>query len=277
MTQVGAKGGWLWGRSTGVFMSGYLQVCLPSIVVLLAISISPAYAQQAATITAARPECLAVPGNPTEGLRWVYRRDGHRKCWFQADEQSVKKQVRRRIAKPLPDVAAESERKGGAAVDARAELLRLAPAAPPPMPPESEINAVDDAPLDAIVPGSKQQPTIHQPAFGHDARRQVFLATLSADAPSAIDAVPSPTMRPKPAAFPVAAQVDDEQGWMATSLGVLLMAVGLILLLASRIKSSADCRWRPRLKSSVLKVLESSASRRALSVPADLSVATHSK
>ena len=257
-------------------MSGHLQVCLPGIVVLLAISISQAYgnpvadflgfnanSQQAATTTAARPECLAVPGTPTEGLRWVYRRDGHRKCWFQADEQSVKKQVRRRIAKSLLSVAAESERKGGAAVGARAELVRLATAeTPPPMRPGSEIIAVDDAPLEAIVPGSKKQPTIHQPAFGHDARRQVVLATLSADAPSAIDAVPSSPMRPKPAAFPVAAQVDDEQGWMATSLGVLLMALGLILLLASRIKSSADCRWSPRLKLSIPKVLESSASRR---------------
>jgi hypothetical protein len=39
---------------------------------------------QAAAPAAAEEECLPRPGKSTAaGQRWVYRFDGHRKCWFQ--------------------------------------------------------------------------------------------------------------------------------------------------------------------------------------------------
>lgn len=235
-------------------MSRHLQACLRSFVVLAAVSISPAYgdplidflglnaaSQDAVASTATQPQCLALPGSPTEGLRWVYRRDGHRKCWFQTDEQSAKKQVRRRIAKPLVGIPAESERKRKAVVDARAELIRSAAVeTPPQLRAGPEINTVDDAPFKAIDPPSKEQPTIQQPAVVPYVGQQVVLETLPADAPSATDEVPGSAAKPKPATFPVAAQVDDEQGRMATSLGVLLMALGLICLLASGRSLRAD-------------------------------------
>ena len=42
--------------------------------------------REPAASSSARPECLAQPGNlPRPGLRWVYRRDGPRKCWFLAE------------------------------------------------------------------------------------------------------------------------------------------------------------------------------------------------
>ena len=145
VTHFAAKGRAGRGRNTGVFMSGHLRFCFAAFVLLAAFPTSPASSNpftdlfnaapaQAAAPAAAEEECLPRPGKSTPaGQRWVYRFDGHRKCWFQTAQgiATVKKQVRPGAAKPPVAVPEENEaapRKQKAVVDARAELLRSAPA-----------------------------------------------------------------------------------------------------------------------------------------------------
>ena len=128
-------------------MSGHLRFCFAAFVLLAAFPTSPASSNpfadffnaapapaQATAPAAAEAECLPRPGkSTTSGQRWVYRFDGHRKCWFQTAQgiATVKKQVRHSAAKPPVAVPEENEaapRKQKAVVDARAELLRSAPA-----------------------------------------------------------------------------------------------------------------------------------------------------
>src|SRR5262249_52021401 len=101
-------------------------------------------------------ECLPQPDKSTvDGLRWVYRLDGHRKCWFQAvtGTATVKHPARQGAAKNRVATAAENETSGRKrkAVDARVELLRSVPAEtsqatrPAPTP-----KVVDAGPLLAI-------------------------------------------------------------------------------------------------------------------------------
>jgi hypothetical protein len=81
-------------------MSGHLRFCFPAFVLFAGLSTSPAYSnafadffnfnsapQQVTAPAAAKEECLPLPGKSTAGLRWVYRLDGHRKCWFQTAEE----------------------------------------------------------------------------------------------------------------------------------------------------------------------------------------------
>ena len=62
--------------------------------------------------------------------------------------------------------------------------------------------------------------------------RQVAVETLLAAAPAPSAAVAASVL-PAPVAFPVAEATDDGPGWMATSLGMLLMALGLVSVLGS--------------------------------------------
>ena len=59
------------------------------------------------------------------------------------------------------------------------------------------------------------------------------MKTLLAAAPAPSDAVAASVPLAAPVAFPVAEAADDGQGWMATLLGVLLMALGLVSVLGS--------------------------------------------
>ena len=126
-------------------MSGHLRFCYAALALLAGFSTSPASSnpiadllsftpKQPATPAAAEAEeCLSRPGKSTAaGQHWVYRLEGRRKCWFQtAEETAVKRQARRRAAKARVAVSEENEvgrRQRRAVVDARAELLRAAPA-----------------------------------------------------------------------------------------------------------------------------------------------------
>ena len=60
---------------------------------------------------------------------------------------------------------------------------------------------------------------------------EVKTLLVAATAPS--DAVAASVPLAAPVAFPVAEAADDRQGWMATLLGVLLMALGLVSVLGS--------------------------------------------
>ena len=66
----------------------------------------------------------------------------------------------------------------------------------------------------------------------HVMPRVVDVKTVLAAAPAPSDAVAA-SVPPTPVAFAVAEAADDGPGWMATLLGVLLIALGLVSVLGS--------------------------------------------
>src|SRR4051812_19613071 len=239
-------------------MSGHLRFCFAAVVLLAALPTSPASSNplaglfntapapaQATAPAAVEEECLPRPGkSTTAGQRWVYRFDGHRKCWFQTAQgiATVKKQVRHGAAKPLVAVPEENEaapRKQQAVVDARAELLRSAPAeASQPLRLAPECRGVDAASVlatgpAAVPPAPVEKLATDQPTPDHATPRVVDVKTLLVAAPAPSDAVAASVPLAAPVAVTVAEAADDGQGWMATLLGVLLMALGLVSVLGS--------------------------------------------
>ena len=88
----------LGGATSGEFsMSDHLRSYFPCLVLVGTLSAAPACAnpfadlfnnapREPAATSSAQPECMPRPGNSSGvGQRWVYRRDGHRKCWFLAE------------------------------------------------------------------------------------------------------------------------------------------------------------------------------------------------
>ena len=185
------------------------------------------------------------PGKSTAaGQRWVYRLDGHRKCWFQTAQgiATVKKQVRHSAAKPPVAVPEEDEaapRKPKAVVDARADLLRSAPAeASQPTALAPEFKVVDAASVPAPGPAAfvpvapVEKLATGQLTPDRATPRVVEVKTLRVAAPVPSDAVAA-SVPPAPVAFAVAEVADEGQGWMATLLGALLIALGLVAVLGS--------------------------------------------
>ena len=181
----------------------------------------------------------------TAGQRWVYRLDGHRKCWFQTAQgiATVKKQVRHGAAKPPVAVSEENEaapRKQKAVVDARAELLSSAPAeTSQPIRLAPEFKVVDAASVlatgaAAIVPlAPVEKRATDQLTPDHATPRVVVVKTLLATAPAPNDAVAASAPLAAPVAFPIAEAADDGRDWLATLLGVLLIALGFVSVLGS--------------------------------------------
>lgn len=233
-------------------MSGHLRFCFAAFVLLAGLSASPASSnpfadlfnvapRQAPAPAPAEEECLTRPGkSTTAGQRWVYRLEGHRRCWFQAaEETAVKKQVRYRAAKPhvaAPDENEAERRKRNAVVDARAELLRAAPAeTSQPMRPAPELKVADAASVLAtgaaafVPPASIENRAADRLTPDQRTPRQVDVDTLLAAAPATSDSVAAAA----PIAFPLTEAADDGRGWTATWLGALLMALGLVSILGS--------------------------------------------
>jgi hypothetical protein len=196
---------------------------------------------------------LSRPGkSTTAGQHWVYRLEGHRKCWFQtAEETAVKRQVRHRAAKPRAVVSEENDaaRKRRAVVDARAELLRSAPTeTSQPMRPAPELKVADAASVLAtaiaafVPPASVENLATNQPTPDRRTPHQVDVETLLAAAPADRGSVAASVPAAAPAAFPIIEAADDGPGWTATWLGVLLMALGLVAVLGSSLGSSRTLR-----------------------------------
>jgi hypothetical protein len=240
-------------------MSGHLRSCFAAFVLLTGFSTSPASSnpfdflfkaapEEAAAPTPARAEaaparaedeCLPHPGKSTDGQYWVYRLDGHRKCWHQVDrEVAARKLLHHRAAPRLAAAPEEDEaapRKRKQVVDARAELPRSAPVATSqPTPPAPELKVVDAAAVPRTVAAMivPPAPVVAKPATDQFAP-QVDVDTLLAAAPAASDAVAGSVPPPTPAAVSVAEAGDDGQGWTPTWLGVLLMSLGFVSLLIS--------------------------------------------
>jgi hypothetical protein len=196
----------------------------------------------------AEEACLSEPGKSTAaGQHWVYRLEGRRKCWFQAAEETAvkKKQVRYRAAKPRVATREENEavpRKRKAVVDAHAEMLRSTPVeTPQPMRPAPELKVADAASAPAMGTAAFMSPApienLKTDRLTPDQRtpRQVDVEKLLAAAPAARDAVAVSVPAAEPVTVALAGAADDGPGWMATWLGVLLMALGLVsVLVASR-------------------------------------------
>jgi hypothetical protein len=188
---------------------------------------------------------LPRPGTSTaEGQRWVYRTEGRRKCWFQAAEGTATvKQVRHRVAKPRVATAEENEAartKQKAVMDARAELLRSAPAEKSqPTQPAPQLEVVDAASVPAtaaaafVTPATVASRATDQLTPDHRTPRRLDAETLLAAAPAPSEVVAVSVPPAAPVASPIAEAADDGWGWMATWLGALLMALGLASVLAS--------------------------------------------
>lgn len=209
-------------------------------------------------------QCLPRPGTSTaDGQRWVYRSEGRRKCWFQtAAGTATVKQVRdRRAAKARVAAVEENEvaqRKRKAVMNARAELLRSVPAeTSQPSQPAPELNVAEAAPVPAkgaaaLVPPppveslatdrltselpkselpKSEPPTSEPPTADRPTPRRLDEKTLLAAATAPSDAVVVSVPPAAAVASPTSEAADDGRSWMATWLGVLLMALGLAFVL----------------------------------------------
>jgi hypothetical protein len=205
---------------------------------------SPAPEATAAAPAVAPEECLRQPGPAAAGQHWVYRYDGHRKCWFQAAEDSAlaKKPVRRRLAR-RPVAASEEDvpapRGQKDVEDARAELVSSAPAeTPEPASAAPKLTVVHTVPVRmadaaALVPPAPvlNKPGADQLAPDQPAPRQADVESLLAEAPAASGEVAT-----APPATPIAAPGAKTGGGaerIASWLGALLMALGGAALLTS--------------------------------------------
>lgn len=255
VTQVEANGR-AGGATPGVLVSGHLRFCFGASVVLAGFSTAPAssnpfadffeVAPQTATAAAsAESECLPRPGKSmADGQHWVYRLDGHRKCWFLAAEgiTTVKKPVHRHVAKHRIAAPAENEtawHKRETLVDAHAELLRSAPPMSEAMPPAFELKVADAASVAAIgaaaVVPSAPVPNRATDQFTPDrsAPGQVDVEALLAAAPAASDAVAVSMAPASHFAVPIVEAGDDGPGWTANWVGLALMVLGLVSVLSS--------------------------------------------
>jgi hypothetical protein len=180
---------------------------------------------------------LPQPGKSTaDGQHWVYRYDGHRKCWFQAAEgtATAKKPIHHaaghRVAAPKENESPLRNRK--AVVDAPGSAPTEAPQ-PTPLAPEMKV-------VDAVAGGAAlvppalvaAQPATDQLTPDPPKPLQVDVETFMA-APSASDAVGASVPPVTPVAVPSTEVGVDGGGGTATWLGMLLIALGLVSLLSS--------------------------------------------
>lgn len=152
----------------------------------------------------------------------------------------MKKQVRHSAAKPPVAVADQSEaapRKQKAVADARAELLS-APAEPS-QPIRLAPKVVDAASVLStgaaafVPPAPVERRATDQLTPDHATPRVIVVKARPTTAPTPGEAVAETAPLAAPVPIPVAEAADDGRGWMATLLGVLLMALGLVSVLGS--------------------------------------------
>jgi hypothetical protein len=237
-------------------MSGHLRLYFASLVLVGGFWAAPASSNSLAdffntatsqpTVTSPpQAECVPRPGTSTTGgQHWVYRTDGHRKCWFLAEGvATVKKPIRARMAKDRSaslDENGTTQTRRRAVVDARAELLRSAPPeqSQPPVPGMKVADAASDLftglTLMSAVPIVDLPSNQLTPEHSMPSRVDVgqLLAAASADPPQII-----------PLGARTAEARDEARSWTAW-FGVLLMTLGGLSLLSS----SRTLRYAVRLR-----------------------------
>lgn len=245
-------------------MSGYLRFCAAGLVLLGGLSATPAFAdpfadffntapREPAATASPQAECLPQPGNSSgEGLHWVYRRNGHRKCWFRAEDRAtVQKPVHRRVINRVGS-ADENEtvrRKGSSAVDARAELQRSAQAEPSEaLHPEvkvadgaSDLGTSTARMSAASIAQHSRPPT---PTIASQDRVDVEHLLATTPANDVVTSSEPPTLLIGSIALSAEAR-DHAPSRTATWLGVLLMMLGILSILSS----SRSLRHAVRLRS----------------------------
>lgn len=209
-------------------------------------NVAPSPPKEAAAPAPAQEACVPQPGKSMAGKHWVYHFDGHRKCWFQADEATVSARkpihhhtVKRSAVAPEEHEATQRQK---AALDARAQLLNAAPAGAPqataPAPetidtasvPASEATTpVREAPTaawpttDQVTPDRATRPSV-------DVETLLAASTLDQDTPTS--SMPPP---PTPDA-PSVASLDDWE-LKAARVGMLLIVLGFAFLFGSLLVS----------------------------------------
>lgn len=241
-------------------MSGHWRFCVTAFVFSAGLLTSPAYSnpltdlfnvapqEQAAPVRAqeasapARPQCVPQPGKSTAPRRhWVYHIDGHRKCWFEADEAAVlaKKQIHYHAVR-RPAVAPEEKEVAqgkNTVLDARAQVLSAAAAGAPDsaasVPEVADTTSVRAREPAIPVPEAPiaAQPTIDPLAPDRAAPRPVdvemLLAASTPDTDIAATAA-TPTT-------PDASATASADNWQSTAswAGTVLIALGFIFLAGS--------------------------------------------
>jgi len=238
-------------------MSGHWRFCVTAFLLSAGLPISPASSnaltdlfnpapkEAAAPVPVpVREECVPQPGKSTApGQHWVYRIDGHRKCWFQADEATVsaKKQIRHHAVK-RPAAAPEeneAELRNKTVLDARAQVLSAAPVnATQSAASASEVS--DTASVrEAVIPvpaAPIAAPTAIDPlSEDHAALRSVDVEMLLAASTLDKDMAAS-SLRPAAPGAPSVGSADD---WELTTarVGTVLIALGFIFLVGSFLAS----------------------------------------
>jgi len=224
----------------------------------------PPEAAPPAPAPAAQDSCASRPGPAAPGGHWVYRYDGHRKCWFQAEGGgAVSKRaahVTRRHAAASDDNESEPAKKP--VEDARAEMVKAAPAetpqAPPaeptlrivhtvpvrmadaeaqvPPPPARDSQVVNQQAADqqAVDQQAVNQQAAAQPTPNQGAPRHVDVEKLLADAPAASGDAASAA-----AAMPIAdpgASTGGAGEWISPWYGALLIMLGGVALLGASLR-----------------------------------------
>lgn len=229
-------------------MSGHLRFYFASLLLVGGLSTAPACSnpftdlfniapREPAATSSAQPECLPRPGNsPGPGQHWVYRRDGHRKCWFLAEGiATVRKPAHGRVANRAAsaDENEAARQRRSPLIDARAELLSSSPTkGAPPTPPAREVMVADaasvfDAGTPALMPAAPvtDLPT-GQLTPKHSVPPQVDGEKLAAAARA-----------DSPPAMPMVARNeevrDEARSWTIIWVGVLLMTLGGFSILSS--------------------------------------------
>jgi hypothetical protein len=237
-------------------MSGHRRICVTASLLFAGLSTLPAFSnpltdlltpapKEAPAPTPAQQACALQPGKSTPGQHWVYRVDGHRKCWFQADEAtvSVRKQIHLHAVKRSAIVAEENEAAlhKKTALDARAQLLSAAPAGAPQAT-ASTSEAVDTASVpapEATTPVREvpiaAPPTTDQLTPDRATRPSVDVEMLLAASTLDQDAVASSTPPSTPDAPSVASP--DDRELTAARAGMLLIVLGFAFLFGSLLVS----------------------------------------
>jgi hypothetical protein len=206
----------------------------------------------AATSAPAQEECLLQPGKSTApGQHWVYRHDGHRKCWFQAEVgtalagKPLHRHAERQHAAPGGNQFAERKEEEAFA-DARDELRSTPAETSEPASHASEIKLGDTTPIPATS-AAALAPTA--PVVGNAASDQVTSErstppqlkeeALLAAARALPDVVDTSANSEAPVAvLPAEASEDGRWSW-ARWLGALLIILGGVALLSSRLRRPA--------------------------------------
>jgi hypothetical protein len=237
-------------------MSGHWRFFVTTSLLFAGLSTLPAFSnpltdlfnvapKEAAAPAPVQVACVPQPGKPVAGKHWVYRVDGHRKCWFQADEAtvSVRRQIQLHAAKRSAIVAGENEAapRKREVLDARAQLLSAAPTGgPQATAPAPQTIDTASVPASEATPPVREAPTAAWPTTDQvtpdratrpsvDVEMLLAASTLDQDTPASSMPPPTPDA-------PSVASLDD-WGLMAAHVGMLLIVLGFAFLFGSLLAS----------------------------------------